>query len=416
MSLQTVLIFAFPLLLAQAQPAPSIGTPGYISVLDYGAKGDKTTDNTEAFQKALDAAANSGTVVSVPPGEFLIKGHLDIPNEVTLEGTWRAPARGYVDYKGSILLAVEGKGDPDGTPFISMNRASTLRGLVIHYPEQIDDSQPHPYPWTVRGSGDNCSIVDMTITNPYQAVDFGTNPCGRHLISKLYMQALYRGIWVDKCFDVGRIENVHVWPFWRISDKLMGFSKDKGIAFIFGKTDWEMVTNSFCISYNVGFLFKEFKDGPGNVMITQSGSDIGPCAVRVESSQTHAGVTFNNCQFMAGVEVMPTNTGPVKFTACGFWPVETTGFQTQLAGKGHVFFEGCHFSDWDVAGKGVPCIQADSDGLTVTGSDFMAPGKKQIALGANVQAAIITSNRLRGGASIDNASKADAQVGLNATR
>jgi hypothetical protein len=408
-------LIALPILLGQSEPAQVPAHPRELSVLDFGAKGDGDTDDTAAFQKALDAAAQSGTVVVVPAGEFMIRGHLTIPTEVTLEGMWRGPARGYVK-KGSVLLAVEGKGDADGTPFISMNRDSTLRGMVIHYPEQIDENPPLAYPWTVRGNGENNTVVDVLMTNPYQAIDFGTNECARHLVSKFYAQALYRGIWVDQCYDIGRIEDAHIWPFWKISEKLMGFSKEKGVAFVFGKTDWEMVSNSFCISYNVGFLFKEFKHGPGNVMITQSGSDIGPGAVRVESSQTHAGVTFNNCQFMAGVEVMPSNTGPVKFTASGFWPIETTGFQAQLAGKGQVFFEGCHFSDWDMTKKGVPCIQALCEGLTVTGCDFMAPGKKQISLDENVQAAIITSNRLRGGAAIDNASKGDVQIGLNAAR
>lgn len=160
-----------------------------------------------------------------------------------------------------------------------------------------------------------------------------------------------------------------------------------------------------------------------NVLPTQSGSDVGPCAVRVEEVQTHAGITFANCQMpdrvrraMAGIEVEPTNTGPVKFTATGFWPIKTTQSHAKLEGKGHVFFEGCHFSDWDIAKSGAPCIQADCDGLTVTGCDFMAPGKKQITLGPNVNAAIITSNRLRGGIQIENNSKGDVQTGLNTAK
>jgi len=255
----------------------------------------------------------------------------------------------------------------------------------------------------------------VLITNPYQAVDFGTHPCGRHYINRLYAQALYRGVLVDKCFDVGRIENAHIWPFWSTGGPVREFSKEQGIAFVFGKTDWEYMTNSFCIGYSVGFLFKQFENGPGNVLITQSGSDVGPVAVRVEHVQTHSGITFSNCQMMAGIEVEPTNTGPVKFTATGFWPIGTTSYHARLEGSGHTFFEGCHFSGWDNANEGVPCIQANCNGLTVTGCDFMAPGKKQISLGDQVRAAIITSNRLRGGASIENNASGDVQIGLNAT-
>lgn len=385
---------------------------GEYSVTDFGAVGDGQTDDTAAFQKALDAAGATGGVVKVPAAKFLIKGTLTIPADVTLEGAWRAPARS-PQSKGSTLLVTAGKGEPEGTPFLSMSECSMLNGLVIHYPEQEDKNPPHAYPWTVRGQGDNITILDTLMTNPYQAVDFGTNPCGRHLISRLYVQALYRGIVVDKCFDIGRIENVHVWPFWSTSGPARDFTMQQGIAFIFGRTDWEYVSNSFCIGYSVGFLFKAFNDGPGNVLLTQSGSDVGPCAVRVENVQAHAGITFSNCQMMAGIEVEPTNTGPVKFTATGFWPIDSTQYHAKLAGKGHTFFEGCHFSDWDKAGKGDACIQADCDGLTVTGCDFMAAGKKQIALGPNLQAAIITSNRFRGNPNIENASQGDVQISLN---
>ena len=406
-----IVLAAFLLTRCATADNPPAGT---YCVTDFGAVGDGVADDTKAFQDALDAAAQTGGVVHVPACAFRIEGNLAVPPDVTLEGTWRAPAR-HKDSKGSKLLALAGKGNADGEPFISLAHCSMLKGLIIHYPEQVDENPPIPYPWTVRGRGDNCTILDVLMTNPYQAVDFGTFAAGRHYINRLYVQALYRGIFVDKCFDVGRMENVHVWPFWSTDGPVRSFTEEQGIAFIFGRTDWEYVTNSFCIGYNVGFLFKQFENGPGNVLITQSGSDVGPCAVRVESVQGHSGITFANCQMMAGIEVLPTNTGPVKFTATGFWPIATTTYQAKLQGKGHVFFESCHFSDWDREGTGTACIQADCEGLTVTGCDFMAAGKKQISLGPNIEAAIITSNRLRGGAKIENNSSGDVQIASNAS-
>jgi len=384
-----------------------------VAVADFGAVGDGVTDDTAAFQQALDAVGAVGGTVTVASGRFRIKGTLRVPADVCLEGTWHAPPRD-VNSPGSVLLASAGKGDEAGEPFIRMHQDSALKGIKIFYPEQdIVDGKAIPYPWTVRGSGDNIAILDVLIVNPYQGVDFGTVPCGRHYINRLYMQPLYRGLFIDKCYDVGRIENVHLWPFWRGDEKTMNYTKQEGIAFIFGRTDWQFVTNCFCIAYNVGFLFTEVKDGPGNVLVTQSGSDIGPCAVRVETVQTHAGVSFSNCQFMAGIEVLDTNTGPVKFTSCGFWPVESTTSHATLAGLGHIFFEGCHFSNWDMADQGAACIDADAGGLTVTGCDFMAPLKTQVRLGENVQAAIIAMNRFRGGLQLENSSRGDVQVGLN---
>src|ERR1700745_1677333 len=66
-------------------------TAGVYSVRDYGAKGDGVTDDTAAFQKALDAAgqAQGGTVVA-DRGNYFFAGHLIVPNAVTLQGMWKS--------------------------------------------------------------------------------------------------------------------------------------------------------------------------------------------------------------------------------------------------------------------------------------------------------------------------------------
>jgi len=189
---------------------------GRRDVTDFGAKGDGKTDDTDAFQSALDAvASDGGGLVTVPGGKFLIKSHLIIPDNVTLEGVWRSPQRGIPFTAGTTLLAVEGQGDPEGPPFITLNTQSTLSGVTIFYPEQIRANPPHAYPWTVatRKFCDNATIINVTMINPYQAVDFGTYPTGRHYINGLYAYPLYKGLYINQCYDVGRIENIHFWPF-----------------------------------------------------------------------------------------------------------------------------------------------------------------------------------------------------------
>ncbi len=270
-----------------------------------------------------------------------------------------------------------------------------------------------PYPWCIGGAGDNCSIVNVLLVNPWQAVDFGSAPCGRHFIKGLYAHPLHKGIFVDQCYDIGRIEDVHLWPFWKADEEMQKFLTSQATAFIFGRTDWEYVSNCFAIWYKVGFQFGDFGHGPGNVVINTSGSDIGPTAVLVENCQAHAGLVFTNCQFMAHIEVKETNTGPVKFNNCGFWGIPTTSTHATIKGSGHVFFNECHFNGWDQGGKGDPCIMADGNGITVSGCDFMDEGKKQIVLGANSKASVIMGNRFRGGMRVDNQSKGKVEIGLN---
>src|SRR6267378_3904162 len=61
------------------------------SVLDFGAKADGKTDDTSAFQKALDAAGQAGGgQVYAPRGNYFFSGHLNVPNAVTLKGMWES--------------------------------------------------------------------------------------------------------------------------------------------------------------------------------------------------------------------------------------------------------------------------------------------------------------------------------------
>jgi len=70
----------------QAAAAPMSDT---WSVLDFGAKADGKTDDTMAFQKALDAAGQAGGgQVYAPRGNYFFSGHLNVPNAGTLKGMW----------------------------------------------------------------------------------------------------------------------------------------------------------------------------------------------------------------------------------------------------------------------------------------------------------------------------------------
>lgn len=65
-----------------------------VNVKSYGALGDGSTDDTDSIKSALDAAAalastQSGAVVNMPPGTYVVTSPLRIPNRVTLRGAGR---------------------------------------------------------------------------------------------------------------------------------------------------------------------------------------------------------------------------------------------------------------------------------------------------------------------------------------
>jgi hypothetical protein len=157
---------------------------------------------------------------------------------------------------------------------------------------------------------------------------------------------------------------------------------------------------------------------PGSGVYTNCYMDVTPCAIKVDSVMANAGVSFVNGMFMSGVEVGPKNRGQVKFTGCGFWAVNGLKNHARLEGSGTVFFESCHFSNWDQGREGAPCLDINAKQAIVTGCEFSASREKmkQIRLGANVQAAVISSNLMPGGVGIENnaPARADVQTGLNA--
>lgn len=378
---------------------PGTPAPG-LNVTDFGAVGDGKTDCTAAFQKALDqAAAEGGGRVHVPAGMFLINGGLRLPPNTSLVGVWEAPpiasrlepnkriTEPPVDAKaailaGSVLLAVEGHGDENGTPFLRMEHNSTLKGLIVYYPKQVASPEPVPYPWTVVGTGDNISILDCLFVNPYKAVDFGTNPCGRHLIRNLYAHPISKGLFIDKCFDVGRVENVHFWPFWMHLqpeglDDLTKWILKNGTAFILSRSDWQYISNSFCILYHVGFHFKSSGgDGPGNYLLSQSGADMCDISVLVEETQGHSGISFSNSQIFGRVIVSEKNHGPVRFTSCGFFGAYDVHDPPdpeviRIDGHGRVSMDNCHFYAINVKTATPVFIRQVGGRLSVTNSLYM---------------------------------------------
>ncbi|MGI8906744.1 MAG: glycosyl hydrolase family 28-related protein [Candidatus Sumerlaeaceae bacterium] len=417
-------------------------TTGTLSVRDYGAAGDGVKDDTVAFQSAMDDAhTGGGGIVSVPAGRYLIATHLRIPASVTLEGVWRTPpsARRYHDPQdpaggpeltGSILLAVEGAGNPQGIPFITLIQNSTLKGITIFHPKQTKTNPPVAYPWTVGlEGGDNCGIVDVLMVNPYMAVDFASKPSGRHFIRNLYAQAIYRGLAVDRCLDIGRIENIHFWPFWTAGDgesPVGKFTLEKGEAFIFGRTDWEYVTNCFAISYAVGMRFVKGSEaapmaGPGNVLLTQSGADMCRVAVQVDECQSHAGISFSNSQIYGDVIVNKTNAGMVRFDSCGlFGSIHGTN-NTALArieGRGRVSFSNCSLYCIDPANKGKVLINALGGRLSINGCVFInstvtVANPIPIVLEPDVISAVILGNEFYGKHEIVNRARGRVEIGNN---
>jgi len=401
-----------------------------LNVHDFGARGDGKSDNTAAFQKALDAAhAQGGGTVFAPAGQYLFKGHLTIPEFTTLRGIFAAPPA-FVRTQGTVLLPTEGRGNADGPPFLTLTgNTPALQGLAVFYPEQDENAAaPTPYPWTVaHGGGDNLTVLDVALTNPYQGLRLGG--AGRHYVARVYGQPLAVGLFVDQCYDVGRIENIHFWPFWTQKPAMMAWVNAHGVGLRFGRTDWEYVLNTFVLGYGIGYHFVETKDGACNGNFVGIGSDASGDALVVEQTQGRCGLLITNGEFVGdarpdsqGMIVRATNAGPVTLQNCAFWgPSDHIG---TIQGAGPVTLIGCNFGDWDKNNRQSPAFVLDGGGATLAHCQFLPAGDggglRRIArVTENCRSAVIIANTAIGRAfhveMPPNADPRRFQMGMNVT-
>ena len=399
-------------------------TPSTLNVRSFGAVGDSRADDTAAFQQALNVAHNTGGgTVYAPPGRYLFKGSLSVPGGVTLRGSFGCvPSHpGIRDLKevkpgddGTVLMVTTGKGEESGAPFMTLQTNSTVCGLVFYYPEQIIDGESHAYPWTIQMHGSNPAVFDVELLNPYQGIN--TFGAARHNIRNVSGQPLRRGIFVDAIYDIGRIENVHFNPWWTFGTPAYKWQFAHGEAFVFGHADWEFVFNTFCFGYKIGYKFIETSAGRCNGNFLGIAADDCNRAVLLENCAPY-GLLIVNGEFTAFhgddptiVEVDAQNKGVLRFSNSSFWgPCKQIA---KIGGHGVVAFTDCTFDEWAHTNDRA-AIQAASGSLLVHGCDFRQ-NSPHIRLGEGVERAVIAANLFTGPAKIDNASKKDVQIGLNA--
>jgi hypothetical protein len=375
--------------------------PSQFSVLQFGAN-PSLSDNTTAFQRALDEAAKGGGGrVEVPPGRYRFRGALSIPLQVSLVGAYAySPSHSFernraLPTRGSVLEVFGGKGQPQGVPFVTIGENSTLQGFSIYYPEQLPDAPaPTPYPYCVAMRGNNPALLDVELLNPFLGIDASKNQ--RALVRNVHGQPLSVGLMVDEVFDVGRIENVHWNPWWSINTPIYQWQRANGVGFLFGRTDWHSVLNTFCFGYAVGYRFIQTPKGLCNGSFVGIGADDCHTCIQVDQCAP-LGLLITNGQFVAmhgpdptEVRVTAANTGLLRLVNCSFWgPARRIA---AIEGTGTVTFGDCNFQEWDPS---QPALDVRGGHVMVRGCLFGAPGV-QVRLDSPVQRCIFSENFVTG--------------------
>jgi hypothetical protein len=389
------------------------------NVCAFGAVGNGTRNDTEAFQTALDAAQEAGGgIVRVPAGTYCIQGNLRVGKGVTLLG-----AGGAVNGWGepSILHAHD-----ESAPFISLIDGGGVHNVDVYYPEQImKPGQVIPFPYAIKADGENCHIIGVSLRNPYNGICLDS--AARHLVRDVHGSPLNIGLYVNQCYDVGRIENVHFWPFMgpeEHKDFYLDYLPHHATAFVFGRTDWEYVFNTFCWGYKVGYHFSETEHGSTNGNFLGIGADATEICVLVDQAQQFTGgILITNGEFVplmsedcAALVVRETFQGYISLMNCGVWGPHDRS--ARIAGNGRVNIASCNFIDWDKNLTDAPIIDCCGGVLTLNGNHFTRSQNKnrttpQVALRKGTRGAIVSGNFSDNPWRVINEIGDAAQMGLN---
>lgn len=365
----------------------------------FGAVSDGTNDDTAAIQSALNnAATNGGGIVFLPRGNYLIKSSLVVPAQTSLVGVWRAPTASS-QYLGTTLLAVAGAGGTNGNPFVTLQgNNSTLEGVTIYYPNQVASNPPTPYPWTIQGGGgENVTIQNVLLVNPYLGIDLATHPSARHLVRALYGQPLLVGIAVDQCYDIGRIMEIHFWPFWNQNADIEAFQSANAVSFDFMRTDWEVVQDIFSWGYSIGARFRASTSGSMNGQMSNVNFDNVDVGLQLIATQPYAihisnlnvanagGGTRHICiQGLAGSAGL--NVNGATFWGSLYQPVS-------WANSGLLTLSNARFLNWS---SSLPCIQISSGRAILQNNYFTDNIGVAISVSPTTQRVMVLGNMLCG--------------------
>ncbi len=364
----------------------------------FGAVGNGTNDDTAAIQAALNNAGSNGGVVFLPQGNYRINSSLVVPAQTSLVGVWRAPTA-FSQYLGTTLLAAGGAGGTNGNPLLTLQgNNSTLEGVTIYYPNQVTQNPPIAYPWAIRGGGgENVTIQNVLLVNPYLGIDLATHNSARHLVRGVYGQPLLVGIAVDQCYDIGRIMEIHFWPFWTQDANIEAFQSARAVSFDFMRTDWEVVQDIFSWGYYIGARFRASANGSMNGQMSNVNLDNVDIGLQLIDTQPYA-VHISNLNIAnagggtnhVGIQGLAGNAG-LNVNGATFWG--SLYQPVSWANSGLFTLSNARFLSWS---SSLPCIQISSGRAILQNNYFTDNIGVAIRATPTTQRVMVLGNMLSG--------------------
>ena len=231
---------------AEASPPQSAGPT--LSVTKFGAVGDGTTDDTDAFLKALAEGRGKRVPISVPDGQYRLTRPLSIHAQGLIGNPWGSWVADVIALPVLLPESVDG-------PALTLEMGGSLSGIEIRYPND-DPARPVERPSAIRLGETGATVRCVKISHPWIGIDtvpVHTNP-GRTVVENVFVNAPHKtGIHFTGAADVCLFRNIEVWTPPQTSSTFA----TEGVGFHFQRGDGIRLTDCFVLGADRGFLFTE---------------------------------------------------------------------------------------------------------------------------------------------------------------
>ena len=235
-----------------------------VYVTDFGATGNGVTNDTAAFNLAINACPTGGTVL-VPPGRYLIDP-ITMPAYKTISGTTQGPYDGTYN-PSSVTNAPTILVNSNTGPAITLTGyQSSVTDLLFYYPTQVGPTSSTPLAFNptifmTSAGGHNCRRC--TFINSYTAIEVNVGRCN---ITDCLIGAFSRGILIDNALDWVIVDNVNNQVMWDVyaglsfPQNIDAWVMNNGYALEAKRVDSLQVSNFACFGRYGGFAFTDSAD------------------------------------------------------------------------------------------------------------------------------------------------------------
>lgn len=318
----------------------SDGFGDYVSVEDFGAVGNGVTDDTAAFQAAIDAIATLGGGTVTFQKRYLIDNSLIIKDGVTLQGPLGLPdellpgTTADYDAKQGVLIV-------NSSITITAQDSTSLSNCII-----IRKNLDLPFPNAATATAGVAAFTGTAITVN------GAGTYFHHLLILGFNKAIYssnyerirceyvqgdctNGIDLNVVYDIAYIENCQFWPWTTVHQTWTTnlLLTRTGTAFAFNSiADWCKFTNCFSYGYNIGFSIASCD----HVTLIGCGTDypdaLTSTSIGYSISGTSKDTGLISCQAAAqgtAIQINVPQTSSTRIVGCDLWQNDNYGVDVQ---------------------------------------------------------------------------------------